>query len=208
MEWLSFAKALIWPAVTVFALCYFGRELKSWFKRQPKKLSVSKFLEVEWEKAVEEAVKPIQQADKEAAVEEGTATANDGSPAVSAPSLLGTVPVEPMTLRLRDQVNKDPDGAVILAWGEVQSELEDIAADWDFRDSEDHPLPPKTIVTYAVQGRQLPEWFGSTYAAMQKLQRIAVYTGGLTESHAYEFLSLADLLVSELRRRFKWHQLG
>ncbi|MBF6144208.1 hypothetical protein [Nocardia nova] len=202
MDWLSFVSSLVWPLIVVFVLLFFGRNLKAWLGERPKKLKVGSFLEVEWNETVKSVVKSIEKAGKSDAV--ALEKASDGSK-TSAAALRGSVPVEPLTLRLRDVAKASPDEAVNDAWNEVDRQLELVAAEYGWKNFEGESPAPSELVIEAVEVHYLPEWFGKTYGAMRKLRNMAVYVGGLTPDQAYEFLALADLLVSELRRLFMWH---
>ncbi|MGW4125886.1 hypothetical protein [Nocardia sp. NPDC004711] len=202
MDWPSFLSLLGWQLIVVFVLLYFGRNLKVWLAERPKRLEVGSFLKVEWNETVKSVVKSIEKANR---AEVAALEKSSDSSQAPAPALLRPAPLEPLTLRLQDLVKTSPDQAIDNAWYEVDRQLEVIAKEYGWKNFEGETPAPLELVTEAVAVHYLPEWFGKTYGSMRKLRNMAVHVGGVTSDQAYEFLALADLLISELRRLFMWH---
>ncbi|MEV5652940.1 hypothetical protein AB0L57_32215 [Nocardia sp. NPDC052254] len=198
MDWLSFVSSAFWPVAAVFALLLFRGDLKTWVKTLPKRLKAGP-VEVEWDQAVGKAVEAIEDARMR---EIPTETSPEEPPAETNAEvdLRRSIPVEPLTLMLRDLANTMPDEAVVSAWRQLEMQLRRVGREWGMSDGSGRSITPRQIVKVALDTNALPEWFGETFQAMQKLRDIAVHVGGITSRQAYEFLALSDLLLGELRR--------
>ncbi|MFD6355747.1 hypothetical protein [Nocardia tengchongensis] len=207
MDWLSFLSSLVWPLLGLFVLIFFRKELKLWLGKRPESLKLGGgMVDIKWGEIMDDAVQTIEQAKQPETAALEPAPDSSRSPVAVKVNLRGTVPVEPLTLRLRDLANDYPDDAITHAWREVERQLQEVADEWDMTSARGKRIRPGEVVDLAERAGYLPKWFAETFTSMRNLRNLASHAGGVESVQAYEFLALADTLISELQRRFLWHQ--
>ncbi|OXR46704.1 hypothetical protein B7C42_01679 [Nocardia cerradoensis] len=189
MDVLSFVSSLVWPGVAVTGLVMFRKNLNRWMEERPQELKVAGVLEAKWR----------EQADR---VVEETAAAREGElPEGSDADWPGGR--MPLALKLLDKVREVPVLAILEGWGEVEEELEKALVAWDPTTVRNRDGKPNLaqLIRRATTANELPGWVEHNYNAMRKLRNLAAHSMAVDPSQAFEFLSLADLVMNELRRR-------
>ncbi len=196
---MELVAAAMWPTVALVAVFAFRGPVSRIFQRPPSELELNAGPvggRVIWDTAVDEALETLDGSEETAPARvesdaEGRANNFPESP-----------PPAALPLRLRAAARLAPAGAIAEAWMIVDSEVDKFAAEWTAESLSDERRSVRRRISLesAIAGKKLAEWTPLMLKSLRELRNIAVHQRSVTSDEAFEFLSMADLVVNELRR--------
>ncbi|MEU6833072.1 hypothetical protein ABZ894_30880 [Nocardia beijingensis] len=206
MTWMELVADCAWPFVTLVAVLRPAKPVSSWFQQRPLKTLAASFgpaqLNMEWDSQIAHVLGVLP-----ASSEPRT---SDQSPLEPSGNRVLPPPPTAVSLRFREQAKNDPTGAIIEAWGLIQSELIRGFGIAVFGEDASMvpPLPSDVMFADATRLFGLAPWLQSVLKTLHNLRKLAVSRQGVSSEQAFEFLALTDIALNELRRVERPHSLS